>query len=93
MVVTPVRALNSIKRDGIVSVTNNPVEFWIFRNGNVDSILGIRRTSLVEDSSQMFYKNSTSLPLTVLSSTIQIIPATTVASIRPMRYGLGEGAS
>ena len=58
MVVTPVCALNSIKRDGIGSVANNPVECWIFRNGSVDGILGKRFTSLVEDSSQLFNKGT-----------------------------------
>ena len=52
MVVTPVLALNSIKRDGIGRVANNPVQFWIFRNGRVDSIFGKRGTSLEEESSQ-----------------------------------------
>ena len=56
MGVTPVRALNSIKRDGIGRVTNNPVEFRIFRNASADSVLGKRFASLVEDSCQVFYK-------------------------------------
>ena len=46
MGVTPVRALNSIKRGGIWGVAYNPVELWIPRNGLADSILSKRRTSL-----------------------------------------------
>ena len=49
MGVTPVRALNSIKPDGIGGVANNPVEFWIQRYHLVDSILGKRITSLADD--------------------------------------------
>ena len=49
MGVTPVRALNSIKPDGIRRVADNPVEFWILRNGPADSILSKRGTSLAED--------------------------------------------
>ena len=66
MVVTPVRALNSIKPDGVGRVANYPVEIWIFRHGIGDSILGKRFTSLVEDSrsNQVFTRNSASLSLT-----------------------------
>ena len=49
MGVTPVRALNSIKRGGIWRVANNPVPFWILRNDHADSILGKRLTFLAED--------------------------------------------
>ena len=49
MGVTPVRALNSIKRGGIRGVANNPVEFWILRKDRADSILGKRLTFLAED--------------------------------------------
>ena len=49
MGVTPVRALNSIKRDGIGGVANNPVEFWILRRGLADSVLGKRFTFLADD--------------------------------------------
>ena len=49
MGVTPVRALNSVKPDGIRGVANNPVEIWILRNGIADSTLGKRCTFLVED--------------------------------------------
>ena len=46
---TPVRALNSIKPDGIGGVGNNPVEFWILRDGLADSTLRKPVTFLVED--------------------------------------------
>ena len=49
MGVTPVRALNSIKRDRIGRVANNPVEFWILRRGLADSTFGERHTFLAED--------------------------------------------
>ena len=49
MGVTPICALNSIKPDGIGGVANNPVEFWILRNGLVDGILGELLTSLAKD--------------------------------------------
>jgi hypothetical protein len=49
MGVTIIRALNSIKLDGIGGVANNPVPRWILRRGLVDSILGKRRTFLAED--------------------------------------------
>ena len=49
MLVTPVRALNSIKRDGIRGVADNPVEIWIIRNGLGDSFLSKRRTFLAEE--------------------------------------------
>ena len=45
---TPVRALNSIKSDGIGGVANNPVKTWIFRNDMVDSALGKRSTFLAK---------------------------------------------
>ena len=50
MGVTIVRALNSIKPDGIggVPVANNPVGFWIMRYHHTDSILGKRLTFLAE---------------------------------------------
>ena len=46
MGITPVRALNSKKVDGIGGVANNPVEFWVLRKGLGDSILGKRLTFL-----------------------------------------------
>ena len=51
MGVTPVRALNSIKPGGVRRVANNPVEFWILRNGLANSILSKRLTflSMAED--------------------------------------------
>ena len=49
MGVTPVSALNSIKRDGIGRVANNPVEFWILRSDLADSTLSKRLTSLAKD--------------------------------------------
>ena len=49
MGVTPVRALNSIKCDGVGGVANNPVECWILRKGLGDNTLSIRRTFLAED--------------------------------------------
>ena len=49
MGVTPVRALDSIKPDGIGGVANNPVEFWILRNDTVDRIYSKRLTFLAED--------------------------------------------
>ena len=71
MGVTPVRALNSIKRGGIEGgVANNPIEFWILRIDVADSILGKCGTSLAEDfyynqfALHFFYRN---LPLTLLS--------------------------
>ena len=44
MGVTPVHILNPIKRNGMGGVANNPVEFWVLRNGFVDGILGKRLT-------------------------------------------------
>ena len=52
MGVTPVRALNSIKPDGIGGVANNPVEIWIWRHGLADSILGKRLKFLAEEFNQ-----------------------------------------
>ena len=52
MSVTPVRALNSIKPDGVGGVANNPVEFWILRNRLADSTLSKLLTFLAEDFSQ-----------------------------------------
>ena len=49
MGVTPVCAINSVKRDGIWGMAYNPVEFWILRNGFADSILSKRLTFLAED--------------------------------------------
>ena len=49
MCVTPIRALNSIKIDGIRRVADNPVECWILQDGLADSILGKRLTFLAED--------------------------------------------
>ena len=46
MSVIPVRALNSIKPDGIGRVANNPVEMWILYYHLVNSILGKRLTFL-----------------------------------------------
>ena len=71
MRVTPVRALNSIKIDGIRGVANNPVEFWVIENGLGDSSLGKRFTFLAEEfQSKCSSMNSTSLPLTGSSSWI-----------------------
>jgi hypothetical protein len=53
MGVIPVCALNSIKRDGIGGVANNPVEIWILRNHLVDSILSKRLAFLAEDFNQI----------------------------------------
>ena len=49
MGVSPVRALNSIKRDGVGGVANNPVECWILRKGLADSTFSKSLTSLAED--------------------------------------------
>jgi hypothetical protein len=49
MGVTIVRALNSIKPNGIGGVANNPVEIWILRSHLADSIFGKRLTFLAED--------------------------------------------
>ena len=49
MGVTPVRALDPIKRDGIGRMTNNPVEFWILRKGLANRIFSKHLTSLAED--------------------------------------------
>ena len=48
MGVTPVRAFNPIKPDGIGGVANNPVEFWIFRKGLADRTFSKRYTFLVK---------------------------------------------
>jgi hypothetical protein len=48
MGVTPVLALNSIKREGIGRVANNPVETRILRNHLVDSLFSKRHTPLAE---------------------------------------------
>ena len=58
MGVAPVRALNSIKSDGIGGVANNPVEFWILRRDLADSILSERLTFLVEDFNQSALQGS-----------------------------------
>ena len=52
MDVTPVRALNSIKRGRVGGVANNPVPFWILRNDPADGILCKRLASLAEDFNQ-----------------------------------------
>ena len=49
MGVSPVRALNSIKRDGIGGVADNPVVFWILRKDLADSILSKRLTFLADE--------------------------------------------
>jgi hypothetical protein len=49
MGVTPVRSLNSIKRNGIGGVADNPVVIWILRIDIADSILGKSLTFLAED--------------------------------------------
>ena len=49
MGVTPVCALNTIKRDGIGGVANNPVVFRILQNDVADSSSSTRLTSLAED--------------------------------------------
>ena len=48
MGVTVVCALSSIKPDGIGGVANNPIPFWILRNGVADGVLGKRLTFLVK---------------------------------------------
>ena len=49
MGVTPVRALNAIKPDGIGRVANKPVPFWILRSHLADSTLSKLLTFLAED--------------------------------------------
>ena len=79
---TPVLVLNSIKRGGVGGVANNPVDFWIRRNGFVDGILGKRLTYLAEDFySKCSTRNASSLPLTESSPLIKFIARTTSTMI------------
>ena len=87
MGVIPVRTLNSIKRDRIGGVANDPVIFWILRNGLADRILGKRLTFLAENfQSKCSIRNSTSLPLTFLLSEIQSIMTTTSTTIAMTKF-------
>ena len=93
MGVIPVRALDSIKRGGIGGVANNPVEFWITRNGLADSTLSKRFTFLAEDFQSKWYTmNSTSLPLTGSSPEIQNTLRPTAATKEMMATTTGIGS-
>ena len=52
MVVTPVRAHNSIKPDGIGRVADSPVVSWILGRDLVDSTFSKPRAFLAEDFNQ-----------------------------------------
>ena len=80
MGVTIVRALDSIKPNGIGGMANYPVEFWILRYHIVDSILGKRLTFLAEALLiRVLYKEL--LPLTGSSDSTQTILRVTAATI------------
>ena len=83
MGVTPVRALNSIKPDGIWGVENSPVVFWILRIDPDDSTVSKRLTSLAENfQSKCSPRKSTSLALTGSFSEINDIAKATPTTIK-----------